>query len=380
MTIPTAQIRHLIVHQFDPAEQIAGGVHGFIADFVRLAPEHHAFQLVGVDGTGERRLGVWEDVSLGGREVRFLPVARLSASRQRRLPHTLRLIGGLLARRPRGFADYVHAHRAETGAALALAYPRTPLVQFLHTDSIEALRHRTESFWRFLPRTHLAAESFAVSRAAATWVYNAQAARRLAADFRGVRAGRNWYDDALFRPSGSRMERPLTVGWIGRLESSKNPVKAAEVFAQLERFEVGVRGWFAGAGTLKDAVSRELARHGLERQVDMVGTLSPVDLAALLRNTDVILVTSLWEGQPRAVLEALGSGVPVVSTAVGDVPELVHHGRSGFISRSGAPDELARLVVRAGKLRDRRQIAGSVTAFRASEVIGALFDDLEHLH
>ena len=81
--------------------------------------------------------------------------------------HTLRLAGGLLARRPAAHGALVHAHRAETGALLALIYPRSPLIQFVHTDSEEGLRHRTETFWRFLPGTHLEIERFAARRARA---------------------------------------------------------------------------------------------------------------------------------------------------------------------------------------------------------------------
>jgi glycosyltransferase involved in cell wall biosynthesis len=113
--------------------------------------------------------------------------------------------------------------------------------------------------------------------------------------------------------------------------------------------------------------------------VTLHGTLAPSGVAKLLEETDVLLVTSLWEGQPRAVLEALGAGVPVVSAAVGDVPELVQEGVTGFISPSGTPAELADLVVQAAALSDRNGIAASVAGHRPSQVIGALFAELERL-
>jgi glycosyltransferase involved in cell wall biosynthesis len=375
-----AMLEHTIVHQFDPAEHVAGGVHGFITDLIRLAPDHHRFRIIGVDAIGGRRLGTWSAAEVGGRDVSFLPVARLSAGRsERRVPHTLRLVGGLLLHRPRLTSDFVHAHRGETGLVVAAAFRRVPLVQFVHTDAAEAMRHRTESFWRYLPRTHLLAESLAVRRAAAAWVYSAEAARRLGASADGVKAGQNWYDDALFRPSRGVRRDQLTIGWIGRFEPSKDPLRAVAVFAELARRGVRFHGWFAGSGTLDDAVRRNVERHGLTGQVSQHGTLAPIGVARLLEETDVLLVTSLWEGQPRAVLEALGAGVPVVSTAVGDVPELVQEGISGFISRSGTPDRLADFVVEAATLSDRDGIAATVAGHRASQVIGALFAELERL-
>jgi glycosyltransferase involved in cell wall biosynthesis len=370
---------HTIVHQFDPAEHIAGGVHGFITDLIRLAPDRHRFRIIGVDAIGGRQLGTWSTAEIAGREVSFLPVARLSAGRERRVPHTLRLIGGLLVHRPRIASDFVHAHRGETGLFASVAFRRVPLVQFVHTDAAEAMRHRTESFWRYLPRTHLFAESLAVRRAAAAWVYNAEAARRLGASAPSVRAGQNWYDDAVFRPRGGVRRDELTVGWIGRFEPSKDPLRAVSVFAELARRGVRFRGWFAGSGTLGDAIRQNVEARGLAGQVSLHGTLEPSGVARLLEETDVLLLTSLWEGQPRAVLEALGAGVPVVSTAVGDVPELVQEGMSGFISRSGTAGELADLVVEAAERSDRDRIAASVASHRASQVIGGLFAELERL-
>jgi len=358
-------LEHLIVHQFDPAEHIPGGIHGFIVDLVRLAPPGHSFRLVGVDAVGNRTLGAWTDETMAGRDVAFLPLVRLSAAAPRRFPHTARLVAGLFTSRLGVRPTFVHAHRVETGLALSVRLPRARLVQFVHTDAAELLRHRQESFWRHLPQAQLAAESVAVRRAAATWAFSGEAARRL-----GVRAGRNWYDDGVFRPQPRTAGGGLTVGWIGRLEPSKDPLRAVATLGELP----GARGWLAGTGSLEPAVRRELPAH-----VELRGTLRPTEVAAALAETDVLLVTSLWEGQPRAVLEALGSGVPVVSTRVGDVPALVRDGVSGFIAHEGTPRELAELVVRAAALRVRDDIAESVADHRASVVVPDLFRELELL-
>jgi glycosyltransferase involved in cell wall biosynthesis len=360
-----AVLEHLIVHQFDPAEHIPGGVHGFIVDLVRFAPDGHRFRLIGVDAVGGRRLGAWTTESLAGREVAFLPLARLSAAAPRRIPHTARLVAGLFPRRLGVHPAFVHAHRVETGLALSVRLPRTRLVQFVHTDAAELVRHRQESLWRHLPQAQLAAERLAVRRAAAAWAFSAEAARRL-----GVRPGRNWYDDTVFRPVPRSGGGSLTVGWIGRLEPSKDPLRALAALGELP----DARGWLAGSGSLEPAVRRQLPAN-----VELRGTLQPAELAAALAETDVLLVSSLWEGQPRAVLEALGSGVPVVSTRVGDVPALVRDGVSGFIAQHGTPGELAALVRRAAPLRGGAEVAASVADHRASVVVPDLFRELELL-
>jgi glycosyltransferase involved in cell wall biosynthesis len=369
---------HLIVHQYDPTERLAGGIHGFITDLIRLAPPEHEFRVIGVDASGRRALGRWETVTVGAREVGFLPVARLSAGDPRRfVPHTVRLVAGLLSRRRHeASATLLHAHRVEVGAALHLAHPGNRLVQFVHTDSEEAGRHRTESFWRFLPRIHDLIERSTVRSAYRAWVLSEAAAARLTENgATNVRVGRNWFDEEVFHPAGPEPADDW-IGWVGRLEPSKNPVLAVETLSALRKRGRDSQLWLAGSGSLERPVRRAIERLGLCDSVQLLGTVTPQQLADRLRRTRALLVTSLWEGQPRAVLEALGCGTAVVSRVVGDVPTIVEPGRTGFISDAGTAPDLARLLARLGELAPPSEIAGSVDAFRGSVVVRFLFDDM----
>jgi glycosyltransferase involved in cell wall biosynthesis len=372
---------HLIVHQFDPLEQIAGGVHGFLIDLVRYAPPEHVFRFMGVDGSGSSRLGRWRDVTVAGRPARFLPVARLSAGRQqRRVPHAMRLIAGMLARRPWAGNALLHAHLVEVGAVLELLYPKRPVVQFVHTDFTAVRQHRAESFWRYLPRAQLAVEHAAVRRAERTFVMSRAAADRLRTQSSRVTAWSNWFDDETFHPRGADREHSgLVVGWVGRLEPSKNPLEAVEVFSRLAERDPSFKGWFAGTGTLERDLRDRVQALGLADRVELLGTIGPSALAERLRRSACLLVTSLWEGQPRAVLEALACGTPVVSTKVGDVEYFVRDGETGFVSGTRTAEDLALLVEAAGKLRDRTAISASVAGRSARVAVPQLFEELSRL-
>ncbi|MEM9134437.1 MAG: glycosyltransferase [Actinomycetota bacterium] len=107
-----------------------------------------------------------------------------------------------------------------------------------------------------------------------------------------------------------------------------------------------------------EALTAEL---GLEKSVTFAGYRSQAEVAAHLAETDVFVLPSYAEGVPVTLMEALGSGVPVVATQVGGVSELVDHGTNGFIVRPGAVDELAdRLAELVGDpdLRSRFGAAG----------------------
>lgn len=368
---------HLIVHQFDPTVQVAGGIHGMIVDLIRFAPAHHEFSVVGVDAAGRSSLGRWEEIGVGDRSIRFLPVARLNPGDQRRrVPHTARLLGGLLRRHPRVDGAVLHAHRAEVGVALEALYPRRPLVQFLHTDSAEALRFQLETFWRFVPRTHLFLERLVARRATQTIVFSRVAAKRLREVSERVEPGQNWFDPGLFRARPEAERDGLRIGWVGRIEAPKDPLKAVDVLERLARESIEFTAWFAGAGTLEPELRRAISRSGLEDRVELVGILEPTALAESLRASNVLLMTSLLEGFPRAMVEALASGVPVVSTRVGDVPTVVQQGKNGFVAEGGSADELAELVLRARALGGP-EVARTVDALRADAVVPEVFADIE---
>ena len=80
-----------------------------------------------------------------------------------------------------------------------------------------------------------------------------------------------------------------------------------------------------------DGPERALLRND-SRTVDYRGSLSPAEIAPLLSGARALLVPSLsYEGAPRVVLEAYASGIPVVASRLGALPELVEDGRSGIL-------------------------------------------------
>src|SRR5207248_6991602 len=112
------EIDRLVVQQFDVARAVTiGGIDTCIRGLLEYAPEGVELGVVGVDETDTpgRKLGIWERHHRGGRDIWFLPVARVDTTRPKGLiPHSLRLVLGLLRYRraiPRPKA--VQAHRVD---------------------------------------------------------------------------------------------------------------------------------------------------------------------------------------------------------------------------------------------------------------------------
>ena len=129
------------------------------------------------------------------------------------------------------------------------------------------------------------------------------------------------------------------IGTMGRLV----PVKGLEAFLKAAKTIRGrkdnVKFLIAGDGPLKETL-RALARHyGFERDVLFLGHRD--DRYNILAMMDVLVLSSLSEGIPMVLLEALALARPVVASRVGGIPEVVEDRVTGWLVRPGREEELA---------------------------------------
>ncbi|RZJ75333.1 MAG: glycosyltransferase, partial [Flavobacterium sp.] len=100
----------------------------------------------------------------------------------------------------------------------------------------------------------------------------------------------------------------------------------------------------AGDGPLRGALEDMGRASGLGERLTFLGFRR--DIPELISSFDVYALSSLWEGLPLALLEALAIGKPIVATRVGGNPEIVEDGENGFIVPPRDADALARALVR----------------------------------
>jgi len=98
-----------------------------------------------------------------------------------------------------------------------------------------------------------------------------------------------------------------------------------------------------GDGELRCALESQVHRLQLDSVVRMVGWRR--DIPELLQIFDVFLLTSLWEGLPRVLLEAMILGVPIVATNVDGIGEVVQADENGYLASPGDTTEMARRVL-----------------------------------
>jgi glycosyltransferase involved in cell wall biosynthesis len=130
---------------------------------------------------------------------------------------------------------------------------------------------------------------------------------------------------------------------VARFYPPKNHSLLIKAFAGVARSFPSAILILAGDGPLLSATRQLVNQLGLQEQVRFLGIRE--DVAELLNASDIFVLSSDWEGVPISGLEAMATGKPIISTAVGGVPEIVEHKGNGFLITPGNIEELAQAML-----------------------------------
>lgn len=158
------------------------------------------------------------------------------------------------------------------------------------------------------------------------------------------------------------------VGSIACLKPQKAPLDFVRAAASACARNSALRFFVAGDGELRADVEAQVAASGFGDRIRLLGWRD--DVVDLLHAMDIFLLTSLHEGLPRAVLQAMAAGTPVVATAVDGTPEVIEHRESGLLVPAGEPERAAAAVL---ELAADRELALRL-AERAASRLGREFE------
>ncbi|MEU3165460.1 glycosyltransferase [Streptosporangium sp. NPDC006930] len=167
---------------------------------------------------------------------------------------------------------------------------------------------------------------------------------------------------------------------VANFHAQKNHELLVEAAARVGERDPRPLFLLAGSGPLHARVARRVEALGLGN-VRLLGHVP--DAGRLIASSDLLVLSSSYEGLPVVVMEALAAGVPVVSTAVGGVPHLIEDQRNGLLVKPGDPAALAEGILRAtqpeihARLREgTRESAELVDISRAAVWFDRLYDEV----
>ena len=134
--------------------------------------------------------------------------------------------------------------------------------------------------------------------------------------------------------------------FAARLTDQKRPDRFLQALQRIaeSRPDLDFRGIVVGDGPLRPQLEELADSLGLRpKYVEFLGELA--DLKPAYEKSDLVVLTSDWEGTPNVLLEAMSRGLPVVATKVGGVPELVRNGENGLLVETDDADSVASSLI-----------------------------------
>jgi len=164
--------------------------------------------------------------------------------------------------------------------------------------------------------------------------------------------------------------RPIVIGSAGRFFPVKDYPLMVDVARELLREYPDARFELAGDGPDRGKIESRVRRYGLEDRFALCGFQE--EMSGFYRNLDLYLCTSIHEGIPMSVLEAMAHGIPVVAPDVGGFREIVRDGIEGFLVRARTSEGFGRKCLEL--IRDRAWLEAMGKAARERVADGFTVD------
>lgn len=141
----------------------------------------------------------------------------------------------------------------------------------------------------------------------------------------------NVVDSDLFEPAAPRGSDSIRLLAVGRLVKEKRMDRFVNLVGQLcKRSSKSISATIVGTGPLREQIQKQAAQ--LTLLPGVLELKDPVsDMKLVYQQSDILVLTSDFEGTPNVVLEAMASGLAVVATSVGGVPEIIRDGDTGYL-------------------------------------------------
>jgi glycosyltransferase involved in cell wall biosynthesis len=245
--------------------------------------------------------------------------------------------------------DVVQVHIADmhmVSAFLLSKIANKPYVVTCHGSDIRILRRST--FGKFLKKAMLknASKVVSISKEIKDILVN-----EYGLPSQSIKIITNGYDEEWMKrrldetSNNAPRENPSLV-FVGSLREVKDPLNAVEVFKIVSGPVKNVNLQIVGEGPLRQAVERKIEKYGLQDRVTLHGAVSHQRALEILASSAIYVLTSVEEGLPTSLIEAMALGKPVAATSVGGVPEIVSDGVNGLLTPPRLPEKMAQLIER----------------------------------
>lgn len=307
-----------------------GGQLTSIRNFLHYISDEHIeyasnILLVGVSADASS-IGKISKVKIYNLEVDFLPVAEVSTDLSN-VKKSLRLeyVKGLMKYRRvwhPSKADCHYIHTPEAFGPIRMLCPGAHCYVFSHGSYINMWHHLR--FFKKAPIVRLAFQSFLlgiIKKADMNFVLNKGVAEEYSKYSKNITVVKNSITSREYIHREPIVGRTIKCIFAGRLNEGK---RIDIIIKAINSFDGDIRLTVVGAGE-----EEQNLRSLCTARIDMIGMRTPSEVVELMKEHDILIMNSSYEGIPMTILEAMSCSMPIISTAVGGIPEAVRFGQDG---------------------------------------------------
>jgi glycosyltransferase involved in cell wall biosynthesis len=398
-----AKVKPSIIYPMDPLGYKIGGIQTYLKNFIKYSPADFEIGFVGVTSDRKKRpVGEWHRIIVCGKKINFLPVLYVKDENVRtKVPLSLKFTLSLFRYKKRINCEnrILTYHRLEP--ELVFVNTPVPKIAFVHYNVKDSLYgDQTEVKWRRFPWLYFYMEKKLLSRMNKIIAVNRDTIefynKKYSCVSEKISFVPTWVDRQTFFPYAAPLKSKHKLAFlkehklptdaklilfVGRFEGQKDPLLLIDSFHHVNTSAPETRLLIVGKGALKNKMQDRIAQHGLRDKVILFNSLQQEKVAALMKISDVFMLSSASEGMPISVLEALGCGLPVVSTDVGEVKRVVKDEISGMICSERDPAVIGNAalhVLKEDKFSAENCIL-SIQDYTAERILKRIYDTYRQL-
>lgn len=238
-----------------------------------------------------------------------------------------------------------HCHQFHSGLLAMiynLKYKSIPITYTMHTNKVTSKGRRLLLFFTKLLRK----KDIIFSKNSKKWYLKNSVVIPNGVDFNSFHS-----DDERFYQTS----KPFVFLFLGRLSTPKNPLALVEITNNLKsknvhNFVIHV----VGDGTMRKKLERSIAENGLETHFKLFGFKNNINEA--LNQAHCLILPSLWEGMPVAIIEAAASKLPVIATPVGSIPDFLNQSNAIVCEITSFPEQMTSVINNYNSAKEKAQI------------------------
>jgi glycosyltransferase involved in cell wall biosynthesis len=396
------KIKISIIYPADPMGSKVGGAETFIKGFIKYAPEYFDIEYIGITGDPKCAAGKWAAARLGNKNFRILPLLyEKDENRKTIIPLALRFVLKLKYSKIDFCNRIILFNRIEP--AFLFRKTALPKILVVHNDiEKQIMGSGSEVLWSKFPWLYFTFEKSIFKTLNKIYTVSENTMKFYIAKYAG-QAGKysfipTWVDTDIFHPveeskisirdrlRSLNKALPQNAKWVlfaGRLQKQKAPFRLIDSF--LEYYKKNKYSCFImiGEGNLRKETQLYVSTSGIENSVFFMGSLEQKVIADFYRASDVFLLASDYEGMPISVLEALGSGLPVVSTNAGEVKRVVKNNYSGEVVDNLSKEAISgalNKVLNNGNIYSKENCVESISSYTPQKVLYPLYESIKNLY